>query len=168
MCSFPPSPPSWTQKYLAHPLVPQCEEVPDPQDHTHPKQQPKSQTVTSMRAKDQDCKHLQSMEEIEIEMEVGEYEGISVQMCVFYTPCSANSHALLPSLQVFPPFRVSESELVMIKSDHPSIMTTVSLLRIFLLVFPDQPGSDGTQIWFSLSLLQSESVFSYPFVLFVA
>ncbi|XP_029904634.1 G2/M phase-specific E3 ubiquitin-protein ligase-like [Myripristis murdjan] len=92
---------NFCQRYLEHPLVPETEEEdsePQVQVQVQPKPQAKPSTAPAPRAAEAEdyCFVPGSMEEIEIEMEV------------------------------FPPIRVSESEVVEINSDHPSIMTPPS------------------------------------------
>ncbi|XP_067369118.1 uncharacterized protein [Channa argus] len=86
-----------TKRHLEHPLVPDCEEEPVFEDQTKPSQpQPtKTKTKTEPPAKQETGHHtpvLKFMEDIEIEMEI------------------------------FPPFKVHESDLVELRSHDSSIM----------------------------------------------
>uniref|UniRef100_A0A3B4UYK5 HECT domain-containing protein n=1 Tax=Seriola dumerili TaxID=41447 RepID=A0A3B4UYK5_SERDU len=88
---------SFHQRHLEHPLAPDCEEEPEPEVQTQPRQQAKPKPEPPAGGGTEHCSSLPGlMEEIEIEMEV------------------------------FPPFRVSESELVEMKSDDSAIMTLPS------------------------------------------
>ncbi|XP_042272961.1 uncharacterized protein LOC121900595 [Thunnus maccoyii] len=90
---------SFPQRYLEHPLEPDYEEDPEPEVQIQPRHQTKPNTASQTK---EDTEHhppvssWSSMEEIEIEMEV------------------------------FPPLKVSGSELAEIKSNYPSIMTPPS------------------------------------------
>ncbi|XP_028258998.1 uncharacterized protein LOC114434185 [Parambassis ranga] len=80
-----------------HPLVPDCEEDQEPQVETKPRQQAKPKTEPPVRKEPTQCPIVISFtEETEIEMEV------------------------------FPPIRVSEGDLVEINSDDSSIVTLSS------------------------------------------
>ncbi|XP_071342480.1 uncharacterized protein [Trachinotus anak] len=88
---------SFHQRHLEHPLVPDCEEEPEPEVQTQPRQQPKPKPEPPAGGETEHHTSMPSfMEDIEIEMEV------------------------------FPPLKVSESELVELKSDDSSIMTMPS------------------------------------------
>ncbi|XP_018526424.1 uncharacterized protein LOC108879587 [Lates calcarifer] len=89
------------QRHLEHPLVPDCEEEPEPEVQIQTRQQAKPKTEPPARTETEHYTPDPSfMDEIEIEMEV------------------------------FPPPRVSECELVEIKSDDSSIMTPPSPNKI--------------------------------------
>ncbi|KAK2835161.1 hypothetical protein Q5P01_015645 [Channa striata] len=83
------------KRYLEHPLVPECEEEPVCEFQTEPRQPKPTKTKAEPPAKQETGHHtpvLKFMEDIEIEMEI------------------------------FPPFKVRESDLIELKSDDSSIM----------------------------------------------
>ncbi|XP_044055490.1 uncharacterized protein LOC122877680 isoform X2 [Siniperca chuatsi] len=94
---------SFEKRHLEHPLVPDCEEEPEPQVQTQPKQPAKPEPEPPAKEEAKHCPPVPGfMEEIEIEMEV------------------------------FPPLRVPERELMM-KSDDLSIMTPLSPNKVSYL-----------------------------------
>ncbi|XP_026201827.1 uncharacterized protein LOC113152661 [Anabas testudineus] len=88
---------SFHQRYLEHPLVPDCEEEPAPEVQTQHRGQPKPKTEPPARqASGHYTPVLRFVEQTEIEMEV------------------------------FPPIKVSGGELLNCRSDGPSVMTPLT------------------------------------------
>ncbi|TKS74236.1 G2/M phase-specific E3 ubiquitin-protein ligase [Collichthys lucidus] len=88
---------SFDQRRLEHPLVPDCDEEPELQVQTKLRHLAKPKTESPTKDEAKHCSHVpEYMEEIQIEMEV------------------------------FPPLRVPESELIEMNSNNSSIMTLPS------------------------------------------
>ncbi|KAM7409249.1 hypothetical protein PAMA_000958 [Pampus argenteus] len=110
---------SFHQRHMEHPLVSDSEDEPEPQVQIQPRPQTKPCTASPTKeGTEYRPPALSFMEEIEME---------EIEM------------------EVLPPLRVSDSELVEIKSDHPSIMTppTASSNKACRLKWRPSPQKTG-------------------------